>query len=141
MIKLTYKDIYERGLSLAWQKLATCNQFKFPTMYAVSKIESKLQKASKEADALRTKLVDKFAERDEKGEIKVPVPGQVTIVADKRDEFQKEMDQWNAIEVVVDREPLKLTDKDVEAAKLSAADLVALEALVADIQQSTPASA
>jgi hypothetical protein len=133
MIKLTYRDINESDFGHAWPKLSNAVGLPFPLLYSISKIQAKLVKEAKASQELRQKLIEKYADKDENGAPKSDGPGRVKLKPETMPEFRAEMEQLLAVEFTIDRDKLTMTPKDVETAKLSAFDLVALEPVLNEI--------
>lgn len=120
----------------AFRKLANHPFDNVKTLYNVTRIAKLFDLSAKEADELFIKLVKQYCELDEKGRIKPLDPKQPNtykIPEDKQEAWEAAMKEYNDIEVKFERHKIAL--EDCMAAKLTAADLLTLEDMVADYDE------
>lgn len=125
-IKLTVGGLSSPGLQMALQKLngAQVNNkvgYRFKKLNDSFEIEMK-----KVRDAYTKEVVEKFAKKDDKDKL---IPAQVPWGFELKEgtvqeEFDKANEDFHAKEIVIDRNPLSLTD--LNDVKISAAELSAL---------------
>ncbi len=79
--------------------------------YKLSKLNKKLQEEQKNYEEQNIKIINKYGERDENGELKVDQKSNsIPIIMDKIQDFQKEMTELNELEFEVDFVPISIED-------------------------------
>jgi hypothetical protein len=132
MIKTTIGGLSSPGLNMALSKLNGA-QLDSKTAYRVKKLhdafESQMKKIRK---AYTDEVVDKFAEKDEKGNL-IPeqCPWGFKLKADvKQEDFDAANDEFHKREAIIDRPAL--TFGDLNGVKISAAEISALGDFLSD---------
>lgn len=131
-MKFIYKDLKALDLIAALKKLANYGGFKsIRVTKDIGKIVSKWDREQKEAQELFVKLLKKFAELDEKGNVKPNLEANAPFIIpeEKADEFQKQMDEFDLIEFQIVASPIPLVM--LEGVGLTPIDLEALTKLIA----------
>ena len=134
-MKLTYKDLNDQSLNMAMQKLGS-TPLTPKVAYNISRIQNKLQSELVTLRELFTKLVKKYSELDEKGNVKQPGgPGSFQIKPDCMDAWNKEHAELMDIEF--DLEPYrckKIKISDITEVKLSPYEISALEPMLTELE-------
>ena len=132
-IKLTYEHFRTPGFHQALAKLMNAP---LPTKaaYSLAKVDRKIRKEMEIAQELFEKIVNKYAKKDEKGEIE-PLPdqpGTFQIPKENQEAYKKELDEMHANTIEVDVRQVSL--KDLERAQLSARDMSLLDPIITEIE-------
>ena len=98
------------------------------TAYRLKTITARVEDEQGKFEDLRRKLVEKYAERDEKGEIKKAEDGTYKVAEASVKDFMEEIGQLTNIDV--DLPTLRIVD--LGSIELSARDLSALEGLIVE---------
>lgn len=127
MIKMTYQQVSGFEFTRAMQKLAQ-TPMSTKVAYNIKKLADAMNKQREViSQEYQRDIVDKYAKKDEKGELVRPEgqPQGFDIDAEKVEEFQKVQEDFGKREFTIER--FKLTLADLEQVKLSASELTALE--------------
>lgn len=130
-IRLTMKDLNKGGFFEALGKLYHAD-LSPKTAYRVKRIGDKVESELKNGRLLHQNLVKKYAEKDEKGEVKLTDgrPGTFTIPDAQKEAFQKEQAELFDIAFMLKWDKLYL--EELAETKLSASDLAVLSPLIVD---------
>lgn len=130
LVRLTYGEVRKAGFRMAMGKLAQ-HPFKDQKVaYRVMRIVDGVEIELKGAERLHTKLVDQYAEKDEKGDF-VPMDGRVgtfRVPVEKQEAYGKALEDFDALSFAMRWRKLPLDD--LSDLRLSAAELKAVEGLV-----------
>lgn len=140
MITLTYETLNNGRFVKTLRKLSTLHGLDQRTAFRIGKIHQAVEKELKLAQNQFSRVIEKYAERDENGEM-VPrkegdreVPGSYVIPEDKTEAFEKEFDEYLKNEFVIQQFRVGLSD--LKPVSLTAADLMALEPIFFDDTES-----
>ncbi len=79
--------------------------------YKLSKLNKKLQEEQKYYEEQNIKIINKYGEKDDNGELKVNQENNsIPIIMDKIQDFQKEMTELNELEFEVEFDPIKIEE-------------------------------
>lgn len=130
LVQLTYGEVKKPMFRTAMGKISG-HPFKDQKIaYRVMRIVDSVEIELKGAERLHAKLVDQFAEKDEKGEF-VPLegrPGTFRVPPDRQEEYGKALTDFDALSFAMRWR--KLSMDDLSDLRLSAAELKAVESIV-----------
>lgn len=132
MFKLPYKTLRDNEFLSAMQKLTTCAAYKnVKVSYNIMRMGKALELKLRDSQKEWIELADPLVKRDERGNF--ASDGKAFLWKEGVDpvDAEKKILAFLDKEVIVDR--LKLSLDDIEPAKLSPAELGAVEALVTEI--------
>lgn len=131
-MKLTYEHLRNPEFQIALQRLGAHPFRDQKLAYKIAKMLWKLAKEIKICDELFAKLLDQYAEKDEKGRLKPyqNKEGTFQIPEANAEVWKSAIKEFLSVEVKISAEKFKLTDFD--GVELSASNLVALEPLMED---------
>lgn len=101
--------------------------------YKLKKMYQKLESEARIYEENRIKLLDKYGKKDDKGEFIVE-NNKIIIPDDRKEDFLKEFEELQEIEVEFDFEPIKETE--IKDLKISASDLMNLDKVIEFIEVS-----
>lgn len=120
MITMTFKDLNEKPVVQAIQKLAN-HPFGIKTAYQVGKIAEKVVAHAQEAINTHEMMLAKHGTRNEEGVV-------IFATDEARVAYEKELSDFLAVEFTINRH--KLAMSQIENAKLSPVELLALEPII-----------
>lgn len=131
MITISYGQLRNQNFVNGAHKLGRCVDFDSPkVLFSVSKIYSKITEEMKAADDIYVPMLDKYAQKNDKGQY-LCVPGDASKVLIKdglETEWQEKEKEFLSIDFAIDRPKLNLTE--VAKAKLSPMEINALEPIL-----------
>ena len=138
MITLTHKQLNDFNLANSLRKLAAHQGFPIKIAYRIGKLNEKIQK---EMDNARKfygeKIIKEYFQVDEKGQVQLDPnaeeAGKPLIKDGKDEEFKKAYQDFLALEVKIDR--WKIQAEDIQSAKLSGQELIALEPVLEGLEE------
>lgn len=148
MFKLKFENIKDPSFTAALRKLMQFNGYKdTKTAYNIAKIGKKFDAEAKICQELFITHVKKFCSLDAKGEmvprvqmikdakgvdVETKLPGTYVIPAEKQDAFEKASLEFDSTEFEIPCHKVKLSD--IDGAKMTPADMLALEPLLTEIE-------
>ena len=112
-------------------KLKEFSGFRPKAAYNFGRILAKVQSAERDANQILGKLVSKYAKKDEQGKIFEPKgPGSFEVSDDNVGEYDKEFKELQEVEIEIRR--YKLLLEEVDGAKLTPDEIMAIEKILVD---------
>ena len=96
--------------------------------YAIAKNIGKIQSELKVYNAQKEKLIEKYAEKDEQGKVKVSEQNQLTIIPENIDSWNKDLNELLDIENEIDIH--KFSFSLLEGYNISPAELMAIDYMI-----------
>lgn len=129
-ITFTLKHVNEHNIIPAINKIMNAPiQPTYPTAYWVGKMGKKLLTEIKTSQEKYAQKLDDSCEKDEKGQVKRETDGRAMLKEDQKEVFDKWSDEFLESTIVI--ETMKFAPNELAAAKLTPADLLALEPILA----------
>ena len=131
-IEIPYKHINESAIIPAIQKIMNAPILPvYPTGYWIGKTGKKFLKTIEQIQKDFQKLLDAYAEKDEKGAVMWAGPREPKIVDGKKEEFEAKEKEFFETNAVIETMKFKLSE--LAPAKLNPNDIMALEPML-DVQ-------
>lgn len=130
MIKLTYKQLSNYQFQTAMQKIAatpTNNRAASRIRHVIKATQVLIEKMG---ENFKKDVLENYATKDEKGNVKYDTQGNPEIDTTKAEEFSKDQEEFGKREAFIDREAL--TSEDLQDTKLSASELLAIGDVFSD---------
>lgn len=94
--------------------------------YNVARLIREIEKENQLFDESRRKILDKYGEKDENGELKIEENGNIHILPDKIADCNRELNDLLTTEIEINAEKIKIDD--IEDVKLTPAQLTLVDA-------------
>lgn len=134
MIKVSFKEIRSGLFMPAFDKLTNNPNLPPKVSYNISKIAAKVRPQVELAQEEFLAIVNKYAERDEKGEVKPDMkrgPGTFSVPKENEVAYVEAMIAFDAKHIEIDRNPLSFND--LEKANLAPNEWLGLEPLIVEM--------
>lgn len=130
MIEINYATIRKPGFVNGWNKIANHTGFTPKRAYSIGRIKAKLDQEGKVSQEVFNKLVHKYADFKECGKLLIEPtgPGSFQIPEEKKDDYEKELKEFEALSFEV-KWP-KIHIDDMEDLKLSPSEIEGLDAIL-----------
>ena len=107
-------------------------QLPIKVAYAISKNVNKIESELKAYNAEKAKLIDKYAEKDEKGELKTNEIGNVILKEEHIEDWNRDIAELLSIENEIDIHMINLDDLLNSNYNISPAELVVIDFMIAE---------
>ena len=132
---IRYRDVTNPSFHTSILKIARSTDLAFKPAYNVSRIIKMIDSEMETYKELHQKLLQKYAEKDENGELKIDKSvGKYVFEGDNEKAFTKEYQELLDVEFTVER--YKIKPEDVEKVPLSPIDLTHLEPIMEPVLES-----
>lgn len=124
MAKITNKEILEKV-----EMLGEISDRKLPVKvsYAIGKNIGKIESELKHYNKEREKIVDKYCEKDEEGKFKIE-NGNYVIKEDEKENWNKDMQELQEIEIVIDVHKFKL--EELNGYDMTAGEMMCIDFMI-----------
>lgn len=107
MIKTTIEEILKSADVL---NDLVARQLKAKTAYHVARLAREVNREAQLFEEERTKLVEKYAEKDENNKLKIGENGNISVAKENLENYVKEITELTKSEIELNVEPLELSD-------------------------------
>lgn len=125
MITVTLEDVVNCGDT--FRQIANY-PIKVKTAYNIAKIIKSIEKETQLFEDTRQKLLDKYCEKDENGELKTNDEGRVNVIPEFIKDYNKDIRELFENKVDIAAEPIKL--EDLEILELTPAQMYIISAFI-----------
>jgi len=133
-IKLSGKDVDNRLFNMTFNRLCQ-HQFADPKLaYNIGYISKKVQSLTKDIMMEHGKLLDKYAEKDEAGQLKLDENKQVIVNEENQKLYKSDLDSIHEIDTEIRKRKLDVNVLSQQGFMLSANDISVLEPLLCGLE-------